>query len=138
MATVRKTAAQKRAEAAAQLAAQNAAEWIKFTAEYPARFAAVLYFYASTGNGFEVNKLDADTYIFKHDERMWRQFVHLKVTAPVNYTRDYMDSLDEVERLMKDYLAEQAEQARRYEVRQAALSKARDVFSAEERELLGL
>ena len=138
MAAARKTAAQRRQLEEAAASASRQLEWDEFLKSYPTRFAAVLYFYASDSNGFEVSKVDAETYVFKHEDRMWRQFVHLKVTAPVNYDRDYTERLEEVERVMNDYLAELAEEQRRYEVRQAALAKARSVLNEEERKLLNL
>lgn len=136
--TPRKTAAQKRAEYEAQQALEQAAMWAEFTKTYPTRFAAVLHFYATNDHaGFTVEPNPSGAYVFKREDS-YRQFTHLPVTPPATYTYSTISDLEDVERDMNNYLAELAEQKRRYEVKEAALVKVRSLLNDEERELLNL
>lgn len=124
-----------KAEAAARQELEAEVSYQKFVREYPARFAAVLYEYMDLHYvGFRVKKLDEETYSFNRDsDNRWSER-ELKVTPPANRNWESVSALEDVERELKNYAEEQAEERRKATVRQAALSK----LNAEERELLGL
>jgi hypothetical protein len=119
-------------------AAERLAQWEEFRAEYPRRFAKVLYGFTvldasgvrHNGEFYEVQQLDDETYHFAHD------YVAevVKVTPPVNQCWEVLYSLERLERSVQGYYDEKAEQTRKDQVRSAALNK----LNSEERELLGL
>lgn len=127
----RETAAERRAREAANRQEHEVRVWAEFTAQYPKRFAALLFAYADLDYAeFRVKKLDDETYEFSHKYTD----VTLKVTPPLNYVWDVMNNLESAEYELKEYQEEVAEEERKYAVKQAALAK----LSKEERELLGL
>lgn len=123
-----------KAEREARMANELAAEWAEFVAAYPTRFAALMFAYMDLSHvGFQVRKIDAETYEFTRHEYLYRQFT-LKVTPPANYSYETTDAVETLEAALADYAREEAEAQRRYQVKQAALAK----LSKEERELLGV
>lgn len=130
----RLTKAQREAMEAAVLAEQ----WEAFRAEYPQRFARLLFAFTrldASGATLErepysVEQFDAETYVFVHDYTD----ATLKVTAPVNQNWDVLYTLERLEGLVESYERAQAEEQRRATVKREALAK----LNAEERELLGL
>lgn len=127
----RLTATQRREQAAALVQAEQAQAWEVFKAEYPVRFANVMYQYMSLSyENFNVKKLDAETYAFSrnHTEET------LKVTSPVNFDWEYKYSLETVEREVQRLEEERAEAERERLFRANALAK----LTLEERRALGL
>lgn len=112
--------------------------WEEFRAEYPRRFARVLYEFTlldasgahTNDEPFEVSLLDDETFRFRHG---WNDY-ELKVTAPANPVWEVLYHLESLEGSVQNFYKERAEQARREQVRTAALNK----LNTEERELLGL
>lgn len=134
MPTVRKTAAEKRAEAAALRNAEFAVEYAAFVQAYPTRFANVMFKYMELPHAdFRVKKLDDETYAFSRTDYSWKS-LELKVNPPAEPDWDYMNVMLNVEEYLADYAKDVAEQMRKHNVKQAALQK----LSTEERELLGL
>lgn len=127
-----------KAQREAMEAAVMAEQWEKFRAEYPQRFARVLFAFTRLDvsgatvdrEGFRVDQLDADTYAFVHDYTD----ATLKVTAPVNQNWEVLYTLERLEGHVESYDRAVAEELRQTAVRSAALAK----LNAEERELLGL
>ena len=104
-----------------------------FVREYPARFAKVLFSFATVDNSqLNVKQVDATHFVFS-TENAWETRT-LAVASPANQSWDAVEDLEHVERLLKQYDDERAEEQRKYEVRNAALAK----LNAEERELLNL
>lgn len=123
-----------KAEREVRLQAEQNERWAEFVAEYPARFANVMYLFMNNSHaGFTVKRFDYDTYEFGRHDHMWAVYT-LKTTPPQNYSLDVMDALENLESEFKAFKAEEAEAQRKYEVRQAALAK----LNKEERDLLGL
>ncbi|WP_396189693.1 hypothetical protein [Flavobacterium sp.] len=127
-----------RAQREAREEAERQAQWEEFLAEYPRRFAKVLYGFTMldasgvrhNGEFYDVQQLDDETYHFSHD------YVAevVKVTPPVNQNWQVLYALESLERSVQGYYDEKAEQTRKDQVRTTALNK----LNAEERELLGL
>jgi hypothetical protein len=109
--------------------AEKFAEWALFSAEYPTRFAALMYEMVSNPE-FSVIKLDAETYEFRYDY----ESVVLKTTAPANPVWEVQYDMERVEGFLRYANAEKEEAQRRANVRTAALAK----LNSEERTLLGL
>ena len=127
----RPTLKQRREQQQAAQAVERAAEWAEFTAQYPARFANLLFQYLNlTHEGFNVVKVDDETYVFQrnHTEET------LKVTPPVNFSWEFKYSVESVEREFKKLEEERAEAERQRLFRANALSK----LTLEERRALGL
>lgn len=130
----RKTAAEKRADVNQEYTAHRIKQWAEFTAAYPAKFANLMFEYATLSYaGFRMHKLDDDTYTFSRDEYSSAEYT-LKVTPPAEYSWDFEYEFDQAYALLADYVAEQAEQERKRQLRVNALNK----LTAEERETLGL
>lgn len=127
----RLTATQRREQAAALVQAEQAQAWEVFKAEYPVRFANLMYQYMSLSyENFNVNRLDAETYTFSRN----RTEETLKVTPPVNFDWEYKYSLETVEREVQRLEEERAEAERERLFRANALAK----LTLEERRALGL
>ena len=127
----RLTLKQRREQQQAAEAVERAAEWAEFTAQYPTRFANLLFQYMSLSHeGFDVVKIDNETYEFK---RNYLSEV-LKVTPPVNFNWEYKYSVESVEQVVKKLEEERAEAERERLFRANALAK----LTLEERRALGL
>lgn len=122
-----------KAEQAAAQELEAEVSYQKFVREYPARFAHVLFNFATMNNSeLRVKKADADRFVFS-TENDWESRT-LRVAAPTKQDWELVEDLEYVERLLSDYHAERAEEQRKYEVRTAALAK----LTKEERELLNV
>lgn len=116
----------------ARLDAERRARLEQEQAAYPARLMAVLErvsaqprFELSVRNGF-----------FVVNDRDSRYDVDYQLAY--SWSNDTQSALENLEWKLEDLEAEQAEQRRRASVRESAKRKALEVFSEEERELLGL
>jgi hypothetical protein len=125
------TAKQRRAQQEEAIALEQAQVWEVYKAEYPARFANLLFQYLNLNHeGFNVVKVDNETYVFQrnHTEET------LKVTPPDNFSWGFKYSVESVEREFKKLEEERAEAERQRLFRANALSK----LTLEERRALGL
>lgn len=139
----RLTAAQKREARDALLRENQQREWETFSKEYPERFAAVLFFAATTPDLFVVaqNTIKSDgvaaSYRFTL-ENSWKPQPHtLPVTLPLEYNSDVIRALEEIESQIDAYKAEIEEEKRKKDRRVAAHLRLIAQFDAEELELLG-
>jgi hypothetical protein len=122
-----------KAERAEREAVDRDNEWNLFRDSYPTRFSALMFSYFDNAHaGFQVKRLDAETYSFSCSNHF--DSFDLKVTPPANFNYETMFAMEQAESALEDYAKEVAEANRRYQVKTAALAK----LSKEEKELLGL
>lgn len=127
----RETAAEKRARMEQERAERDARVWTEFTAQYPVRFANVLFKFMELSYAqFSVRKVDDETYEFEHNFTNEQ----LSVTPPVNYDWEVLNNLDRLEAEVREHYEELEEENRKRQARVTALAK----LTTEERELLGL
>ena len=131
----RKTAAEKRAEEQANMYEQQDKEWEVFKAEYPEKFAALMYDFfkfQNSGTQTSVNRVD-DGYEFSWVN--WtRQTAIFQATPPEKYSWDYEDAFNDAIQAIQDQRDKEAEANRILIAKNAALAK----LTAEEKKLLGL
>jgi hypothetical protein len=138
----RLTAAQKRAELGTLLRENEKREWETLSKEYPERFAAVLFFAATTPDLFVVAQNATKhgvtaSYTFKL-ENTWNPQPHtLPVTLPLEYSNEIIQALESVESKIDAYMADIEEEKRKEERRKTAQARLTAQFDAEELELLG-
>ena len=139
----RLTSAQKREARDAAHHENQQREWEAFSKGYPERFAAVLFFAATTPDLFVVaqnaTKSDgvAASYRFTL-ENSWKPQPHtLPVTLPLEYNSDVIRALEEIESQIDAYMADIEEEKRKEARRKAAQARLTAQFDAEELELLG-
>lgn len=133
---VRKTKAQKQAEAAIARRDEQKKEWEEFKAEYPTRFAALLYdFHKFGATDYNLNVVRAENnYEFCWGAGWNRKSVDLEPTTPVEQNWQYLYNLEEAEAAIQEERDRLAEAERKQQLRQAALNK----LSDEEKQALGL
>lgn len=133
---VRKTKAQKQAEAAIARRNEQQKEWEEFKAEYPTRFAALLYdFHKFGATDYNLNVVRAENnYEFCWGAGWNRKSVDLEPTTPVEQNWQYRYNLEEAEAAIQEERDRLAEVERKQQLRQAALNK----LSDEEKKSLGL
>ena len=131
----RKTAAEKRVEEQARMHEQQEKDWELFKAEYPEKFAALMYDFfkfQNSGTQTSVNRVD-DGYEFSWIS--WtRQTAILQATPPEKYSWDYEDAFNDAIQAIQDQRDKEAEANRILIAKNAALAK----LTAEEKKLLGL
>lgn len=131
----RKTAAEKRVEEQARMYEQQEKDWELFKAEYPEKFAALMYDFfkfQNSGTQTSVNRVD-DGYEFSWIS--WtRQTAILQVTPPEKYSWDYELRFNDAIQAIQYQRDKEAEANRILIAKNAALSK----LTAEEKKLLGL
>jgi hypothetical protein len=138
----RLTSAQKREARDAAHRENQQREWEAFSKGYPERFAAVLFFAATTPDLFVVAQNAtkhgvAASYTFKL-ENTWNPQPHtLPVTLPLEYSNEIIEALESVESKIDAYMADIEEEKRKEERRKAAQARLTAQFDAEELELLG-
>lgn len=133
--TKRKTKAQKQAEAERQRQIEQAADWQKFKAEYPTRFAALLFdFFKFGATDYNLNVVRTDNnYEFCWGTGWNRKSVDLKPTVPIEQNWQYLYDLESAESAIQEERDRIAEAERKQQLRQSALSK----LSDEEKQALG-
>lgn len=131
----RKTKAQKQAEAELQRHAEREKQWEEFKAEYPNRFAALLYdFFKFGATDYNLNVVrTADNYEFCWGAGWNRKSVDLKPVPPTEYSWEYFDAVIIAESAIQEERDRIAEAERKQRVRETALSK----LSDEEKQVLG-
>ena len=106
-----------------------------FVDSYPQRLLNLVFSYSNFGNGrFAISK-DDDMFQFSPDN--WRTCYVLPMKLDV-YLIDYHASVEELEYEVESYLRELEEEKRKEAVRSDALRKVSELFTEEERRLLGL
>lgn len=133
---VRKTKAQKQAEAAIACRDEQQKEWEEFKAEYPTRFAALLFdFHKFGATDYNLNVVRAENnYEFCWGAGWNRKSVDLKPVTSVEQDWQYLYNLEEAEAAIQEERDRLAEVERKQQLRQAALNK----LSDEEKKSLGL
>lgn len=132
-------------EKMAQQAIANQRAWNEFRASYPERFAALMYEFMTLGEqvrlelaaGFNVKKLDANTYLFEGGVSYTTQ-AKVLVTLSIEPMRDYVWEFETLESVVEEYYERVAEEARKAAIKREALEKVRNTLNAEEMKLLGL
>jgi hypothetical protein len=134
---VRKTKAQKQAEAAIARRNEQQKEWEEFTKDYPNRFAALMYDYFTfrqrDRNILNVVKVDGG-YEFCSGSSWNRVGIVLTPIPPNEYSWNYMQSLRDAERPIEEERERIKEDLRKQQLRETALSKLTD----EEKKALGI
>lgn len=127
----RETKAQREAREAAEYQAQ----WNKVVAEWPARFAQLMFNYA-TLPGFSLEANANGTYGFLPSEEVcsWADLNWLPVSVTAEQNWEVFYTLQRAEQWVDEYAAMRNEAARKAQVKRDALAK----LNSEERELLGL
>lgn len=132
----RKTKAQKQAEAELQRHTEREKQWEEFKAEYPTRFAALLFdFHKFGATDYNLNVVRAENnYEFCWGAGWNRKSVDLEPTTPAEQNWQYRYNLEEAEAAIQEERDRLAEAERKQQLRQAALNK----LSDEEKKALGL
>lgn len=131
----RKTKAQKQAEAELQQYAEREKAWEEFKAEYPTRFAALLFDFhkfSATDYNLDVVRTE-DNYEFCWGTSWNRKSVDLKPVPPSQQSWEYLYGLEAAEAAIQEERDRIAEAERKQRLRQAALDK----LTAEEKQVLG-
>lgn len=132
---VRKTKAQKQAEAAIARRDEQQKEWEEFCKDYPNRFAALMFDYFNfglTAHNLSVVKVE-NGYEFCSGTGWNRVGFVLTPIPPKEYSWEYMQSLREAESPIEEERERIKEAVRKQQLRETALSKLTD----EEKEALG-
>ena len=116
-----------KAETLAEQESLNARRMLAEAEAYPARLMAALE-EATTKNNYELEVRNGMFSLRDRDQR------DSTLNLPMTHTRDNQDVLESLEWDLQSKAMDRAEEARRYQVKQAALAK----LTAEERELLSL
>lgn len=133
--TKRKTKAQKQAETELQRYAEREKQWEEFKAEYPTRFAALLFDFhkfSTTDYNLDVVRTE-DNYEFCWGAGWNRKSVDLKPVPPTEYSWEYFDAVLSAEAAIQEERDRIAEAERKQRLRQSALDKLTD----EEKQALG-
>ena len=133
---VRKTKAQKQAEAAIARRDEQQKEWEEFCKDYPNRFAALMFDYFNfglTSHNLSVVKVD-NGYEFCSGAGWNRVGVVLTPIPPSEYNWEYMQSLHDAELPIEEERERIKEAVHKQHLRETALSKLTD----EEKKALGI
>ena len=129
----RETAAQRKEREA------NVAEKYRrdFLVGYANRLLDLVYDYSNQNpSEFSVDRLDDDKFLFETTQNWAREFVLPRELTEYSSTVFY--DLLEAEDALKEYEADRAEESRKANALLAAMKKAKEMFTEEERQLLGL
>jgi hypothetical protein len=131
----RETAAQRELRLQAEREAYQAA----FLAEYPQRLTRMVFEFATLWPMSRVQRYDDNSYVFMTEDTRsnWNTEWVLPdyLTVYQERVRDDLENAEQEVEAYKEYLAEQNRKA---DVRAEARRKAQELFTEEERELLGL
>ena len=133
---VRKTKAQKQAEAAIARRDEQQKEWEEFCKDYPNRFAALMFDYFNFGltvHNLSVVKVE-NGYEFCSGTSWNRVGFVLTPIPPKEYNWEYMQSLREAELPIEEERERIKEAVRKQQLRETAMSKLTD----EEKKALGI
>ena len=122
-----------------RLEAEREAFRAEFVAQYQQRLTRLVFEFATLWSVPRVKRYDEKSYVFMSEDtrNTWNSEWVLPDTLS-NYRQDVYDNLDTAESEVELYKEELAEQERKANVRAEAKRKAQELFTAEERELLGL
>lgn len=119
--------------------AQREAYRAEFVAQYQQRLTRLVFEFATLWSMPRVKRYDDNSYVFMTDDTCsnWNTAWVLPDVL-TNYCADVRDNLDSAEQEVQFYKEHLAEQERKANVRAEARRKAQELFTDEERELLGL
>ena len=122
-----------------RLEAEREAFRAEFVAQYQQRLTRLVFEFATLWSVPRVKRYDENSYVFmSEDTRNTWNSEWVLPDVLTNYRQDVYDNLDTAESEVELYKEELAEQERKANVRAEAKRKAQELFTAEERELLGL
>ena len=122
-----------------RLEAEREAFRAEFVAQYQQRLTRLVFEFATLWSVPRVKRYDENSYVFmSEDTRNTWNSEWVLPDVLTNYRQDVYDNLDTAESEVELYKEELAEQERKANVRKEAKRKAEELFTAEERELLGL
>ena len=122
-----------------RLEAEREAFRAEFVAQYQQRLTRLVFEFATLWSVPRVKRYDENSYVFMSEDtrNTWNSEWVLPDTLS-NYRQDVYDNLDTAESEVELYKEELAEQERKANVRKEALRKVNELFTSEEREMLGL
>lgn len=122
-----------------RLEAEREARRAEFVAEYPQRLTRLVFEFATLWSVPRVKRYDDNSYVFMTEDTRsnWNTEWVLPDYLP-NYREQTRDDLESAEQEVQFYKEHLAEQERKANVRAEAKRKAQELFTDEERELLGL
>lgn len=122
-----------------RLEAEREARRAEFVAEYPQRLTLLVFEFATLWSVPRVKRYDDNSYVFMTEDTRsnWNTEWVLPDYLP-NYREQTRDDLESAEQEVQFYKEHLAEQERKANVRAEAKRKAQELFTDEERELLGL
>lgn len=128
-----------KAERLAREAAERAEYMAQFVVLYPRRLLQLVYAYSNTNpNRFSVKfNSEADTFTLTVTESDWSDQYVFPATL-TEYKSAYESDMYDAESMLESYAQEMAELARKATVRAEAWKKVSEMFTSEEREMLGL
>jgi len=131
----RKTKAEKQAEAELKRQVEQKAEWKKFKAEYPSKFAELIFdFFEFGATDYNLSVIRTEnSYEFCWGAGWNRKSVDLQPVPPEDYNWEYLQAFREAETAIQEERDRIAEAERKQRLRQAALDK----LSDEEKKALG-
>lgn len=119
--------------------AERAARRAEFVEQYPQRLTRMVFEFATLWSVARVKRYDENSYVFMSgDSRSTWDTEWVLPDVLTNYRNDVRDNLESVEQEVQYYKDFLAEQERKANVRAEAKRKAQELFTDEERELLGL
>lgn len=122
-----------------RLEAEREAFRAEFVAQYQQRLTRLVFEFATLWPTARVQRYDENSYVFmSEDTRNTWNSEWVLPDVLTNYRQDVYDNLDTAESEVEFYKEHLAEQERKANVRKEAKRKAEELFTAEERELLGL